>query len=316
MRVRYILILLVWLLSSTIMSGQKTITPVDNDMTKPPQPTLHYYDKHGNPLEEPVLFLAQNDTVTSSRPKPVYPLLYSASLGFNFFDGVMNLFGQSFSSYDIQASLSLHNWFEPIIEFGIGYADNHPENGNFRYKTKPSFYGKLGINYNFMYKSNPDYQVYLGLRCGYTKFNYEITDITINSDYWGQSDHFSITGQSAYSFYGQAVAGLKVKIWKWFSLGWNIRYGFKIKQTAGSNSNPWFIPGYGTGALSASFSLIYTLPLHTKKRSEELQTIGTGDVYVSGGIPKPFEKKPKDSPDVKESEKEKENETKPAYVKD
>ena len=138
-----------------------------------------------------------------------------------------------------------------------------------------------------MYKSNPDYQVYLGLRLGYSSFNYEITDVTINSDYWGQSNHFSIMNQHANSFYGQALAGLKVKIWKWFSLGWNIRYGFKIKQTNGSNSNAWFVPGYGTGALSASFSLIYTIPIHTQKIEYPLENIGQGEPYVSGGIPEP-----------------------------
>lgn len=267
--------------------GQKKITPVDNDVNKPAQPTLHYYDKHGNPLEEPVLFMAELDTVTSVRPKPVYPLLYSASIGFNFFDGVMKLFGQGFQSYDLQASLSLYNWFEPVVELGIGSADSHPENSNFRYKNKPSFYGKLGLNYNFMYKSNPDYQVYLGLRLGYSSFKYEITDITINSDYWGQSNHFTISDQNCHSFYGQALAGLKVKIWKWFSLGWSIRYGFKIKQSQVANSKPWYVPGYGTGALSATFSLIYTLPIHTQKLDEPLESIGKGPIYESGGIPPP-----------------------------
>ena len=276
-----------FLLFPFVSLGQKKITPVDNDPNKPAQPTLHYYDKHGNPLEEPVLFMAELDTVSSVKPQPVYPLLYSANIGFNFFDGVMSLFEQKHSSYDLQASLSLHNWFEPIVEFGLGFADNHPENGNFRYKSKPSFYGKLGINYNFMYKSNPDYQVYLGFRFGYSSFNYEITDVIINSNYWGQSNHFSITNQKANSFYGQALAGLKVKIWKWFSLGWNIRYGFKIKQSQPSNSNPWFIPGYGTGALSATFSLIYTIPIHTQKKETILETIGVGSAHVSGGIPEP-----------------------------
>ena len=268
-------------------SAQKKITPVDNDPNKPAQPTLHYYDKHGEPLEEPVLFVAELDTVTGSKPRPVYPLLHSASVGFNFFDGVMSLFGQSHSSYDVQCGLSLYNWIEPMLEFGIGFADNHPEEKNFRYKSKPSFYGKVGFNYNFMYKINPDYKVYLGLRFGYISFNYEITDVTINSDYWGQSNHFSILDQHASAFYGQALAGLKVKIWKWFSLGWNIRYGFKMKQNKPTNSNPWFIPGYGTGALSASFSLIYTIPIHTKKIEYPVETIGTSDIHVSGGIPEP-----------------------------
>ena len=283
----FFIIMIQVIVSAGVAYGQKKITPVDNDPNKPAQPTLHYYDKHGEPLEEPVLFVAEMDTVGSVKPKPVYPLLYSASVGFNFFDGVMKLFGQSFQSYDLQASVSLHNWFEPIVELGIGSADSHPENSNFRYKTKPSFYGKLGMNYNFMYKSNPAYQVYLGIRFGYSSFNYDITDIKINSGYWDQSNHFSLNDQHCNSFYGQALAGIKVKIWKWFSLGWNIRYGFKIKQSKLPNSKPWYVPGYGTGALSASFSLIYTLPIHTHKIEEPLVEIGRGPIHESGGIPEP-----------------------------
>lgn len=278
--------LLFFIISGTLFA-QKKVTPVDNDPNKPAQPTLHYYDKHGDPLEEPVLFMAELDTVTSSLPKPVYPLLYSASVGFNFFDGVLCLLGQKHSSYDIQASVSLHNWFEPALEFGIGFANNKPLTSNFRYKSKPSFYGKIGANYNFMYKSNPDYQVYLGLRFGYSSYKYEITDVTINSDYWGQTNNFTIPNQHASAFYGQALAGIKVKIWKWFSLGWSLRYGFKMKQKLPENSRPWFIPGYGTGALSATFSVIYTLPIHTQKIEEPIETIGKGPVHVSGGIPEP-----------------------------
>ena len=284
---RTFVILFLLSLFGSQLYAQKKITPVDNDPNKPAQPTLHYYDKHGEPLEEPVLFMSELDTVVSSKPKPVYPLLYSASLGFNFFDGVLSLFGQKHASYDLQASVNLHNWIEPTLELGFGFADSQPQNGNFRYKGKPSFYGKIGANYNFMYKSNPDYQVFFGLRLGYSSYKYEITDIRINSDYWGQSNQFSITNQSASAFYGQALAGIKVKIWKWFSLGWSLRYGFKMKQTLPENSRPWFIPGYGTSALSATFSVIYTLPIHTQKREEILETIGKGDVHISGGIPEP-----------------------------
>ena len=266
--------------------AQKTITPVDTDPTKPEQPTLHYYDKHGEPLEEPVLFLSQLDTVTNVRPGPVYPLIYSSSIGFNFFDGVMMLAGQRHASFDLSGSLSLHNWFEPVVECGLGFANSHPDGSNFRYKNKPSFYAKIGINYNFLYKSNPDYQVYLGLRGGFSSFSYNIEDITINSDYWNQSNQFSLTNQKAVSLYGQVVAGLKVKIWKWFSMGWSVRYGFKFKTSNGSNSNPWFIPGYGTGPLNATFSLIYTIPINTKKKEIESLNLEGAPVY-HGGIPNP-----------------------------
>lgn len=267
----FLLTALLFGLAALPVAAQKKITPVDNDPTKPPQPVLHYYDKHGNPLDEPVLFLADLDTVTQAKPGPVYPLWESVSVGFNFFDGVMMLAGQKHASFDLWAMLSLHNWIQPVVELGIGIADNKPEESNFHYKGKPSFYGKIGLNYNFLYKSNPDYQIHLGLRGAYTHFSYDITDITINSSYWDQSNHFSLLNQKAHALYGEVLGGIKVKIWKNISMGWDARFRFKFKSTKGLNSSPWFIPGYGTSSpLSASFSLIYTVPINKGRKAAEL----------------------------------------------
>ena len=43
----------------------RTVTPVDIDEKKP-RTVLHYYDKHGDPLAEPVMFIATLDTVTKA----------------------------------------------------------------------------------------------------------------------------------------------------------------------------------------------------------------------------------------------------------
>lgn len=296
-------------LLSMVAYGQKKITPVDNDPTKPRQPILHYYDKHGEPLDEPVLFLADLDTVKQASPGPVYPLWESVSVGVNFFDGVMMIAGQKHASFDVWAMLSLHNWILPVVELGVGFADNRPEEGNFRYKGKPSFYGKIGANYNFLYKSNPDYQMHIGLRAAYTRFSYDITDITVNSSYWDQSNQFSILGQKAYAFYGEVLAGLKVKLWKNISMGWDARFRFKFKSTKGRNSNPWFIPGYGTSSpLSASFSLIYTIPINKGRKIadlpddvKQLQGEAPGSsVDTSDQLPE--RKDPEELPERKETE--------------
>ncbi len=260
--------------------ARKKITPVENDDEKPRQPILHYYDKHGNPLEEPVLYLADLDTVTKAKFRPVYPLLSDIDLGVNFFDAIMAAAGQKHQSLDVWASLPLYNWFVPVVELGVGIADNHPEEGNFRYKGKPSLYGKLGFNYNFLYKSSPDYQAFVGFRAGYSHFRYDITDITVNSPYWDQTNRFSITGQKASSFYGEALAGIKVKIWNRISMGWTFRYHFKFHTSEASGSSPWFIPGYGTtGPITATFSVIYSLPVGGKK------TVSEGDNPVDCETP-------------------------------
>ena len=238
----------------------RSVTPVDVDDAKPTV-VMYYYDKHGDPLPEPVMFLATLDTVVKPKSKPVYPLYNGVSVGVNFADAILMAAGQKYGSFDVWADVSLHNWFFPIIEAGIGFADSTPENSNYSYRTKPSFYTKLGINYNFLYKSNSDYQCFLGLRAGYSNFSYEVTDVNISIDYWGEHQTLNLKGLSGHALFGEALAGIKVKIAKRFSLGWSIRYHFKFKTVSNSMSNPWFIPGYGASSpISFSLSAIYTFP--------------------------------------------------------
>lgn len=247
----------------TVMAQERKVTPVDVDDEKPQQPILHHYDKHGNALKEPVLFLAELDTVKKVNSGPIFPLLTSVSVGVNVFDPIMQIFGQSYANVDVWGSLSLHNWFIPTVELGIGYGSKHPNDNNYRYKATPGFYCRVGVDYNFLYKSTPKYQPLLGLRAGFTSFGYDITDVSVSSDYWGEENNFSMSRQKTTAFYGQIVAGVRVEIAKNWSLGWNGRYSFMFHCKDASNSTPWLIPGYGThnNKLTATFSVIYTFPL-------------------------------------------------------
>lgn len=242
--------------------AQKKVTPVDNDPHKPDQPILHYYDKHGNQLDEPVLFLSQLDTITKVKSGPVYPLLDAVTVGIDFFDAIMKLAGQSYTSFSASGQLSLYNWILPTVEIGIGQADNTPELNNYHYRCKTSPFFKIGFDYNFLYKSSPDYQVGLGLRLGWSAFRYDITDITITSGYWDQTNKFALPTQSASVLWAEALLGIKVKIAGPVSMGWSFRYHRRLHTRPGAQSNPWFVPGYGgNSSIGGTFSVFYTLPL-------------------------------------------------------
>ncbi len=263
---RFITVLLTLLIVAPSLMAQRKVTPVENEDKKPRQPVLHYYDKHGKPLDEPVLFVLETDTVQTPGAKAVYPLLTKLDIGLNIFDGVMMLFGQKHGGFDINLSLPLWNWLCPAAEIGLGFAHNSPDDGNFTYDSKPAVYAKIGADYNFLYKSNPDYRVFIGLRCGFSSFSYSVRDITITSGYWGETLHPEITGQRSTAFYGEALAGLQVKIYRNFSMGWTMRYKFKFHFSDGSASRPWYIPGYGArdNGFGATFSLIYNLPIRSR----------------------------------------------------
>lgn len=248
-----------------ICAQTPTTTPVDVDDEKP-RVVLHYYDKHGEPLEEPVLFLASLDTVQKVKSKPLYPLYNGINIGLNFGDLIFQTFGQKYGSYDAWANVSLYNWIFPTIEIGAGYANSTPKNMNFTYRTSPSLYTKIGLDYNFLYKSDPAYQVFLGLRAGVSHFSYDVTDITINSEYWGESQTFSMTGLKSTSLYGEVLAGLRVRIVSRFSLGWDVRWHFNFHTSADGVNKHWFVPGFGgSSPVSVHVSAIWTIPAGTKE---------------------------------------------------
>lgn len=254
------------------ISQERKITPVDVDDNKPFKPSLHYYDTKGELLDEPVMFLSELDTLKKdNKIKMQYPVLNAISIGLNVWDPIMTLTGQKYGGIDLWADFSIHNRIFPIIEVGVGMANSTPKDGNYTYKCHPSIYAKIGVNYNFFFNDTDDYQFFAGIRGGFSSFNYEINDITINSSYWGESHNFTIPDQHTTALYGEALLGIKVKIWKAFSMGWSFRYHHLFKCKDASNSSPYYIPGFGNrnSKLGASFSLIYTFNLGDKNLSEQ-----------------------------------------------
>lgn len=248
---------------------KRAVTPVDID-DKAPVTVLHYYDKHGNALKEPVRFLATLDTVTKPKSKPIYPVYNGVSVGANFGDVLFMACGQKYASFDLWADVSIHNWFFPILEAGVGMSDNTPSDKNFSFRVRPSFYAKLGLNYNFMYKSNPDYQVFAGLRAGYSHFTWEVNNVDISSDYWGENQNFNMSRQRTTALWGELLAGIKVKIVSRFSLGWTARWHFKFLEKNSGVSGPSFIPGYGgSSPFTFSLSAIWTFGESKAEPKEE-----------------------------------------------
>ena len=248
---RHIQALLIAIVSVAAASAQQAPEPADtvaaaepDTVAVPPPPPA---------TAIPSVPKAKSTAVDIDREAPVAPPLH-------FYDAIMMVAGQERGSFDIWADCSIHNWFFPVLEAGIGFAGAHPDDGRCHFKMKPSPYVRVGINYNFLYKSNPDYQFHIGLRAGWSSFRYDIFDIMPGSQYYISGGPANVAGLSSTAFYGQALAGLKVKIWRGIFMGWSVRYNFGIHQSYSDDRYPaWFTPGKGTGsAIAATFSIGYT----------------------------------------------------------
>lgn len=196
-----------------------------------------------------------------------YPVFSGLTVGADLFQPLAMAFGQTYGSYEVSVQAGFHHRFFPIAELGVGRAKNTPEDMNFTYVGKPAFYGRVGLDYNFKYNSSNPNVFYVGFRYGTSSFKYDITDITIESPYWDQVSHVDITGQRSYAHWIEGVAGLRVQLYKNFSMGWSIRYKWKIRVKKNFNSSPWYIPGFGTENMpfGVTYSVYYRIPVQTKK---------------------------------------------------
>ncbi len=210
----------------------------------------------------------RRDSIDRASKKVYRPTLMGATVGVNFWGPLMRLLGRDYGDCDAWVAVNFKNRYIPVAEVGFGQANTSPEDGNFTYKSKLAIYGKIGMNYNFMFAKDPKYQLYAGVRVGASRFNYDITNISLGNGYWGKDNKtFDITGQSASAIWGEAVAGIQVELFKNFSLGWAVRYNFPFHVKDTQNSRPYYIPGYGVrdSHLNVSVSVAYTIPFHKDK---------------------------------------------------
>lgn len=228
---------------------------------------VHMHDANGNVVLVDTLTgkeFVDSAAIEAAIPKMKYPLFHSATIGVDFWAPLMKLFNTSYGLVGFSGQINLYNRFIPTVEIGLGKANYTPDDNNYTYKSPTSIYFKIGADYNFLYNSNPDYLCYAGIRYGFTPFKYQLTDVSISNDYWGENQTVNMPEQSATAGYLEFLFGIRVNILKSWSMGWTFRYH---RMLHGGNNheygNPWYIPGYGTrgSAIGATFSLYYTLPL-------------------------------------------------------
>lgn len=211
-----------------------------------------------------------DSTLLAAPPKMEYPLLHEVIVGVNLWNGLMRATGAHYGLGDVWAEVSLHNRYFPFLAIGLDNCNDTPDDMNFTFRTPVSPYVKIGASYNFFYNSNPDYKLQVGMRYGFTNYKWSVDDVTVDEGYWGDPSHFSIPDQKSTAGYFELTFGLKVKVFKSWSLGWNIIYHSILHETKSAVGKPMFIPGYGKrgSTMTGSFSLMYTIPLNKKKEPE------------------------------------------------
>ena len=256
-----------------VIPSSTTQTPVKKKEKKTDEVDLSTYvemkDEQGNVFLMDTITGKEyvDSTALKKKDRINYPLFHALTVGVDLWDPVMRLIGQKYGGVEALVELSLYNRFKPIIEVGLGAADNTPEDGNFTYKSALSPYFRIGMNYNFLFGKTDDYQFHGGLRYGLSPFSFEVVDVSEGAGgYWNEPTVFNVPSQKSVVGYLGIVAGLKVKIIDNLFMGWSLKYNYILHESKCAYGEPWYIPGYGTrgSALSGAFSVMYSFPLKNK----------------------------------------------------
>ncbi len=162
---------------------------------------------------------------------------------------VMKAGGSTFSQIEIAGRLNLKERVFPIFEIGIAEGNRTGNSkDNVFHTSAPYFRGGVDVNVNKKRTSN---RFMVGLRVGYSSFEYDYTGPSIQDPVWGGNIPLDMRNIESSAVWGEAVFGFETKIWSFIRLGWNARYKFRMSQKTYEYGTPWYIPGYGPNVSSS-----------------------------------------------------------------
>lgn len=214
-------------------------------------------------------------------PKDTIPLFNGAYVGIDLFGIGNNLFGGDAISAEVSLVANIKNLFLPTLELGYGATDAWNETG-IHYKAAAPYF-RIGVDYNTMAKKRDKRSyLYVGLRYGFTSFKYDVSSLPVHDPVWndnignpsvmdpiwgGETLPYNHPGMTSTVHWFELLAGVKVNIYKNFSMGWAVRMKYKLSGTTSEYGNPWYVPGYGafkSSNIGVTYSLIYNLPIKKK----------------------------------------------------
>ena len=192
--------------------------------------------------------------------------------------------------YQAFAQANINGKYFPTVEIGYGKANKTNLDTNVTYKAKAPF-GRIGCDFNILKNKHDDYRLVIGLRYGFTSFDYDTTgpmsentgEENTDSENTGGENTGDETGNSrtaGSAFFGitraadspeivtisekckvqwaEVIFGADAKVWGRLHMGWSLRYRKRLSCSDYVNT-PLYAPGYGDAEQGSRFMALYTV---------------------------------------------------------
>ena len=213
-------------------------------------------------LAMPMRAQVANKPLTQEEWKAM-PLYQGTMVGIDVAGLASKALGSDINSAEALVQVNLKNRFFPVAEIGFGSIDTTNDETDIHYKASAPYF-RLGMDYNVFYQKPylPGYFT-VGLRYGFTSFDYDVASPPLTDPNWGHTSvPVTYEGVKTNVGWAELAIGLKANVFKGFYMGFNVRYRARLSMTKHENSEPYYIPGFGKGKnnFGVMYNLIYQLP--------------------------------------------------------
>lgn len=164
-------------------------------------------------------------------------------------------------SYEAGIQMNINDKYYPVFEMGYGGAKKITAS-DINYQGDALFY-RLGLDFNLMKQKETKKKlnnVFLfGGRLGFSRFNYDLTNIGFGNDYWGTPEIRHATDLTTSRLWYEIVAGVRVEIAKNVFIGWTVRSKNMLTTDQPGQYKPWYVPGFGINSDSGVWGFNYLL---------------------------------------------------------
>ena len=145
-------------------------------------------------------------------------------------------------SYEAAVNVRLAKRFYPTLEAGYALAERGADGG--LHKGQGGF-GRIGMDLAVVKKGASENNMLVGLRVGGAYQDYDLTNVRLYSDYWGEK-RLNFYDQQRFDCWGEFVAGCQVQVYKGFQMGWYLRMKLLFTRKAEeAGVLPYYVPGFG-----------------------------------------------------------------------
>lgn len=164
------------------------------------------------------------------------------AVGADLVGPVMKMSGSDWSQMEVFARLNLYDKYFPVFELGYGECDHEGREQDNHCAVKAPYF-RVGADYCFTKKHNGN-RLLGGLRYGFSAYDYDLdSPLPLTDPVWGTSRPFVEHGLNGKTHWAEVVLGVETRLFSIVSMGWDMRFKFRVSQAKSDIGAPWYVPG-------------------------------------------------------------------------